>query len=119
MYKLGFSSLVFVALAPVAFADPAVIESVHASQRGGLWTFDVTISHADTGWSHFSDAWRILDKDGNQLAIRELIHPHVDEEPLTRSLSGIELPDGITSVDIQTRDTQSGWHSNKKTVQLR
>tara|TARA_R110000822_G_scaffold19484_10_gene63565 strand:+ start:617 stop:976 length:360 start_codon:yes stop_codon:yes gene_type:complete len=119
MYKLSFSSLLFVALAPAAFADPAVIESVHVTQEGGLWSFDVTITHADTGWDHFSDAWRILDKDGNQLAIRELIHPHVDEQPLTRSLSGINLPDGITTVGVQTRDTQSGWHPNIKTVPLR
>ena len=61
----------------------------------------------------------ILDADGNQLAIRELIHPHVDEQPLTRSLSGVELPAGTTEVGIQARDTQSGWGKEIKKVQIK
>ena len=118
MYKLILSIPLLVA-AQVAAADPPSINSVRVSKEGGLYKFDVTISHNDTGWDHFSDAWRILDADGNQLAIRELIHPHVDEQPLTRSLSGVELPAGTTEVGIQARDTQSGWGKEIKKVQIK
>ncbi|MEH6674602.1 MULTISPECIES: hypothetical protein [unclassified Sulfitobacter] len=118
MYKLILSIPLLIA-AQVASADPTAINSVRVSKEGGLYKFDVTISHGDTGWDHFSDAWRILDTDGNQLAIRELIHPHVDEQPLTRSLSGIKLPAGTTEVGIQARETQSGWGKEIRKVQIK
>ena len=118
MYKM-FLSVAAITLGQSAFADPATINSVRVSKDGGLWRFDVTISHGDTGWDHFSDAWRILDADNNQIAIRELIHPHVDEQPLTRSLSGVRLPEGTTEVGVQARDTQSGWNPEITRVQIK
>ncbi len=118
MYKFGLFVL-FLFTAQAAVADHAIINSVRANKDGGLWTFKVTITHEDTGWDHFSDAWRIVDKDGKQLAIRELIHPHVDEQPLTRSLSGVELPDGTTEVGVQVRDTVAGWAPEITRVQIK
>ena len=112
MNKLILSIPLLIA-AQVASADPAAINSVRVSKEGGLYKF------GDTGWDHFSDAWRILDTDGNQLAIRELIHPHVEEQPLTRSLSGVELPAGTTEVRIQVRETQSGWGKKIRKVQIK
>lgn len=109
MFKFVLPTLLILG-AGSAWADYAAINNVRATNEGGLWSFDVTITHGDTGWEHFSDAWRILDKDGKQIAIRELIHPHVDEQPLTRSLSGIELPAGTTEVGVQVRDTVTGWN---------
>jgi hypothetical protein len=118
MCKIALSIALFLT-AQAASADNAVINSVRAGKDGGLWTFNVSISHGDTGWAHFSDAWRILDKDGNQIAIRALIHPHVDEQPLTRSLSGIELPKGTTEVGVQVRDTIAGWSPDITRVEIK
>ncbi len=118
MLKTGLT-IAFLLIAQGASADNAVIKNVRANQTGGLWNFNVTITHQDAGWGHFADAWRILDMSGKQLAIRELIHPHVDEQPLTRSLSGIELPDGTTQVGIQVRDTLLGWAPDITIVDLK
>lgn len=118
MYKNTFLILLLVT-AQTAFADNATITGVRTSQTDGLWTFDVTITHEDTGWGHFSDAWRILDKEGKEIGLRTLIHPHVDEQPLTRSLSGIQLPPGTTEVGIQTRDTMNGWASQITDVEIK
>lgn len=112
-------SAFFILTAQAAAADYATIKSVRATQKGGLWSFTVTISHEDRGWEHFSDAWRVVDKTGKQIAIRELIHPHVDEQPLTRSLSGIDLPDNMKEVGIQVRDTVGGWNPEIKRVPLK
>lgn len=106
-------------LATPAFADAPVVSNVNVSKSGGAWNFDVTISHGDTGWEHYADAWRILNSNGKELAIRNLAHPHVDEQPFTRSLSGIRIPDDVTEVGIQARDTVSGWSPNIKKIQLR
>lgn len=118
MFKTALT-LAFLFTAQSAVADNGVIENVRVTQSGGLWTFDVTVSHGDTGWDHFADAWRILDASGNEIAIRKLIHPHVDEQPFTRSLSGIQLPAGTTQVGIQVRDTVSGWSAEIKTVPIK
>ena len=38
-----------------------------------LWNFDVTLSHKDTGWDDYANAWRVLDGDGKeQLGMRKL-----------------------------------------------
>jgi hypothetical protein len=96
-------------LATPVLADPPVIENVAATPTGATWQFDVTIRHPDTGWDHYADGWRVLDMAGNELGLRVLYHPHVDEQPFTRSLSGVAIPEGTRQVRIQARDTLDGW----------
>jgi hypothetical protein len=105
-------------LAVPAAAEPPRIENVSVHKSGDSWRFDVTVSHPDTGWDHYADAWRVLDMDGNQLAIRQLAHPHVNEQPFTRSLSGVILPVGTTQVQVQARDLPGGWNPETLVVQL-
>ncbi|MEL7345994.1 MAG: hypothetical protein AAFN59_14250, partial [Pseudomonadota bacterium] len=40
---------------------------------------------------------------------RELVHPHVNEQPFTRSLTGVAIPEGLESVLIQSRTNTEGW----------
>lgn len=117
MFKRFIFALIFSSSA--VFADPPKIEAASAKQSGGYWNFDVTLNHADTGWDHFADAWRVVDMEGNELGLRNLAHPHVNEQPFTRSLSGVEIPAGINEVGIQARDNVSGWGSNIKKITLR
>lgn len=94
-----------------AFADPPVINEIKAKKNGNSWTFDVTVSHGDTGWDDYADGWRILAADGSVLGYRKLAHPHVNEQPFTRSLSGVAIPEGTTSVGVQASDSRGGWSS--------
>lgn len=96
-------------LAGPALADPPGIDHVRATQTGDTWRFDVTISHPDTGWDHYADGWRVLDMQGNELGLRVLHHPHVNEQPFTRSLSGVAIPAGTTQVQIEARCSVDGW----------
>jgi hypothetical protein len=50
------------------------------------------------------------------LGTRNLAHPHVKEQPFTRSLSGVRIPEGMTEVSIQARDSVSGWSSELVTI---
>jgi len=103
----------------VAYAEEPRIDNVVARQaEDGTWRFDVTISHPDTGWDHYADGWRILDMSGRELGMRTLAHPHVDEQPFTRSLSGVPIPQGTRSVQVQARDTPGGWNAGTTTVRL-
>ena len=47
---------------------------------------------ADSGWDHYANRWEVLEPEGQVIATRTLLHPHVDEQPFTRSLSGIHIP---------------------------
>ncbi len=118
MLKRSLTAII-VALGVPAFADPPVVENVNAVQRGDSWTFDVTISHHDTGWGNYADAWRIVDLNGKELGLRNLAHPHEHEQPFTRSLSNVKIPDDLTEEGVQTRDTVGGWYPNITRVKIR
>lgn len=105
-------------LATTAQAQEPEITKVTATKLGGTWSFNVSVLHPDTGWDHYADGWRVLDMNGNELGIRALGHPHVNEQPFTRSLSGVRIPAGTTQVQIQARDLPGGWNTTKTTVNL-
>jgi hypothetical protein len=112
-------TLVLTLLTCPALATEPTIENITATQTApGLWRFDVTLSHPDTGWDHYADGWRVLDMAGNALGMRVLHHPHVTEQPFTRSLSDVPIPSGTTEVQIQARDHPKGWSTTTKTITL-
>lgn len=110
--------LVAVTLASPAFADPAEIVEVAAEMTDGTWRFDVTVLHPDTGWEHYADGWEVLGPDGARLGYRELAHPHETEQPFTRSLSGVVIPDGVTEVTVRAHCQIDGWTGEPVTVRL-
>jgi hypothetical protein len=109
----------FALTSTAALAEPPVITAVSATQTGDTWQFSVTIAHPDTGWDHYADGWRVLDMDGNELGMRVLAHPHVNEQPFTRTLSGVEIPAGTRQVQIQARALPDGWNEETTQVNLR
>ena len=103
---------VFLLPAAVTAGEP-VIENVTTTQASdGTWRFDVTIRHPDTGWDHYADGWRVMTMSGEELGMRVLYHPHVNEQPFTRSLSGVVIPQGTTQVRVQARDLPEGWNTD-------
>lgn len=106
-------SLFALCAATAAAADAPVVEQVVATKSGDAWRFDVTISHPDTGWDDYADGWEVVDADGNQLGIRPLAHPHVNEQPFTRSQSGIVIPEGMTEVYIRVSDNVNGYYDDR------
>ena len=95
------------AAAPAGEADVVAAEAVAAGD--GTWRFSVTVRHADEGWDHYADAWDVVAPDGTVLATRVLHHPHVDEQPFTRSLSGVAIPADVTRVTLCARDSVHGY----------
>ena len=101
-----------------ALADPPAIEAVSATRTGETWRIDVTLSHPDTGWDHYADGWRVLAPDGTVLGTRVLHHPHVDEQPFTRSLSGVTVPKGVSELQVEARCSVDGWAEPGYTLRL-
>ncbi len=105
-------------LATPAWADPPIVTAATARSDGASFSFDVTLTHPDTGWDHYADAWQVEAPDGTVLGVRELAHPHVDEQPFTRSLSGVILPEGLDQVLIRPRCSVDGWAGEAFLLQL-
>ena len=110
---LALTGAVLAGVASPALADLPVIEAVSAEEttaaNGTFWTFEVTLSHPDEGTEHFADLWDIHDMDGNPLGVRVLGHPHEDEQPFTRSLANVAIPEGVTEVAIRARCSVDGF----------
>lgn len=110
----------FLLLPALAIAGEVDVVDAQASKSAdGTWRFDVTLRHADEGWDHYADAWEVLAPDGTVLATRVLYHPHVEEQPFTRSLSGIRIPAGISTVTIRGHDKVHGYGGKTLTLTLR
>ena len=106
-------------LAAPAYADDATIEAATASASGDSWSFSVTLRHADTGWDDYADGWRVVLEDGTELGLRVLYHPHVTEQPFTRSLGGVSVPEGVDTVYIEARTNVDGWGAARLPVSLK
>lgn len=104
-------------LCSVVFAGEADVVAVDVAADGqGGYQFTVTVAHQDTGWDHYADRWEILDADGNILGTRTLHHPHVNEQPFTRSLSGVEIPAHVSTVTVRAHDNVHGYGGKAVTV---
>lgn len=104
--------------APV-LADPAIVDNVEASKSGNTWRFNVSILHPDSGWDHYADGWKIVAPDGTVLGERPLAHPHENEQPFTRSLSGVKIPAGIDHVFIHSNCSVDGQTAAPARVNLK
>ena len=105
--------------ASAAVADPAVVEDATAKKSGDSWSISVTLYHGDTGWEDYADGWRVLSPEGTELGLRVLLHPHVNEQPFTRSQSGIVIPDALDHVMIEARTFTEGWGGELFRLDLR
>ncbi len=104
---------------PIAAGDVAVEFARFEAQAGNTWSASVTLRHADTGWDHYADAWRVVSSDGRDLGTRTLYHPHVDEQPFTRSLGGIRIADELDRVFVEAHDNVHGWSPDRLEVNFK
>ena len=70
------------------------------------------------GWEHYADNWQVLDSDEKILGDRILYHPHVNEQPFTRSLGNIDIPINTKIVYISAHDKAHGWTPKRLAVDL-
>ena len=102
-----------------AVAGSADVVAVKVTSTGSeLYRFDVTVRHADTGWEHYADKWEVVAPDGRVLGTRTLLHPHVQEQPFTRSLGGVRIPGDVTQVLIRASDNVDGFGQLTKNVRI-
>ncbi len=104
-------------------ADVLFVRATQAAD--GSWTFHVTVQHPDTGWEDYADGWDVVTPDGTVLKpdlnspfTRLLTHPHENEQPFTRSQSGIIVSGGVTQLRVRAHDLPDGWGGREVIVDL-
>lgn len=102
----------------VTAGDVQIVSAEFNKNSNGTWNAHVTLKHSDTGWKHYADNWRIVDSTAHILGDRVLYHPHVNEQPFTRSLSHVEFPKGTRTVYIEAHDKLHGWTKNRLKIDL-
>ena len=117
LYNRMLAVILFSMLFSVAGANEVKIVEVKVQCRVDC-TFSVTLEHADTGWEHYANQWDVVTLDGKLLKSRVLYHPHVDEQPFTRSLSGVSIPKEIKQVKIRAKDLKHGYSKQEYLVDL-
>ena len=100
-------------------AAEADIVNVVVKNNGNSYRFDVSVMHQDTGWDHYADKWDVVGEDGTIFGTRVLYHPHVNEQPFTRSLSGVKIPEGVKTVTIRAHDSVHAYGGKTITVELK
>lgn len=87
---------------------PDVIDA-EATQSDSGWSFAVTISSPYDSPDRYADGWRILGPDDTEYGFRLLTHDHASEQPFTRTLDDVEVPEDVRTVTIQGRDQEFGF----------
>jgi hypothetical protein len=100
-------------LTTFVFANDVEVVKVVLTSQSGTWRADVTLKHSDEGWQHYADAWRLVDEKGNEIGKRTLYHPHVNEQPFTRSLSSFQIPKDKKIIFVEAHDLKHGWSPNR------
>ena len=99
----------FLFTASLVSANEVEVVDVKVMQSSDkTWRFSVTLKHDDKGWDHYANEWQIIAPDNKILGTRTLYHPHVNEQPFTRSLNRVKIPDDIKTVRVIAKDTVHG-----------
>ncbi len=98
--------------------EPSVLDATATANANGTYVISATIFHKDEGWKHYANKFDVLGEDGSVLATRTLYHPHVDEQPFTRTISNVAVPVGTTTVTIRAHDSVHGNGSRTFTLKL-
>ena len=114
---LIMSALLFVLPLTVNAGEADVLKVRAKCKVNNKCRFTVRVKHKDKGWNHYADRWEILSLDGEILATRVLAHPHVDEQPFTRSMT-VEIPPEHESVIVRAHDSEHGYGGKEVTVVL-
>jgi hypothetical protein len=104
---------------PLAAGQADVLRvEIQPGDAPGRYDVAVTLRHADSGWDHYANRWEVLAPDGSVLATRVLAHPHVHEQPFTRSLAGVRIPGELTWVRVRGHDLVHGYGGREVTLSV-
>lgn len=101
-----------------AATHPDVLAVEPTDNGDGTWDFAVTLSSPYDSPERYADGWRIVGPDGTVYGEHTLAHDHAAEQPFTRTQRGVSIPDRVTEVTVEGRDTANGYGGTTRTTTL-
>jgi hypothetical protein len=95
---------------------PDVIDVVVEEESVGVFMFTVTMSSPYDTPERYADGWRIVGADGTVYGEHTLTHDHANEQPFTRTQSGVAIPAEVDEVTVEGRDLEHGYGGETVTV---
>lgn len=117
-FLISSAIILLTSLSAVA-GEVDVLDVKAEKSANNSYRFSVTVKHADEGWDHYANKWDVVDPEGNVLGTRVLAHPHVNEQPFTRSLSNVDIPHGTEYVVIRAHDSVHEYGGAEYRVELK
>ena len=115
------AGMILLCASPIIIAGEADVIAGKAKRGAdGTWTFEVTIRSNDKDFNYYCDRFEVLSPSGGVLGVRELEHPHADEQPFTRELRGVKIPLGgiVRSVLVRAHHNIRGYDGATVKVRL-
>ena len=88
---------------------PQIVAVELTQAAAGVFNVNTTVRSIDVEGVSYADAWEVRDLGGRVLGERILTHPHTNEQPFTRSLSGVAIAPMIVEVEVIARDSVRGF----------
>lgn len=110
------ASVVTAATGSAGQLHPDVIDVVVEEESVGVFAFMVTISSPYDTPERYADGWRIVGPDGTVYGEHTLLHDHANEQPFTRTQSGVAIPADVDEVTVEGRDLEHGYGGTTVTV---
>ena len=88
---------------------PDVLAATLSAQGGDVYALEVTMSSQYDTADRYADGWRVLDADGTEIGTMQLTHDHANEQPFTRTQSGLQVPEGVEEITVEGHDQDNGY----------
>lgn len=92
------------------------VQEAELERSGDTWSLSVTISSPYDSPERYADGWRVLAPNGDVLGKHELMHDHANEQPFTRTQSGLEIPQDVQEITVEGRDLENGYGGETVTI---
>lgn len=96
---------------------PDIVDASATQGGDGTWTFEVTVSSPYDSPERYADGWRVTAGD-QVFGEKTLAHDHAAQQPFTRTQTGVEIPDDVSSVTVEGRDLSNGYGGSTRKVNL-
>lgn len=114
----ALGSLLLFLLVTTAQAGEPRVSWVEVTEEVRSYTVTAVLEHDDEAAYHFLDGWRVTTPEGEVLAEQIFRHPRPQAPPRRATLSGIQLPEGVTRLRLEAHDRLHGWGGNPVEVEL-
>lgn len=102
-----------------AFADEVEIRMVQAMQSNGLWKFEITVYHPDTGTDHMYNSVAIFTPNETQIGSADVPTPSIGADHVTTQVLDVHIPEEVEYILIRGKCSDYGWTHDGIVIALR